>query len=206
MYIPKIYRNESVDDTREFIRRNGFATLVSTVAGRPWATHIPLLLDRNDSGKDILHGHISKANPQWKNFSTDQEVLAIFLGPHAYISPSWYDHENVPTWNYLAVHVYGKISVIDGEKLLQSLSKLTDVYEHGKEHPVSVDRLSAKTLHDNLHGVVGFEIEISDIHSAKKLSQNRHDLDYANIIKELDKTGNAGDIAIAREMEKNRNL
>src|SRR6187402_3094913 len=107
MYIPREYKNEDLASVKEFIQSNGFAILVSEAEGKPWATHLPLVLDTNSEGKDILFGHISKANKQWKDFDPDKEVLAIFSGPHAYISSSWYDHVNVPTWNYLAVHIYG---------------------------------------------------------------------------------------------------
>ena len=88
------------------------------------ATHIPLELSKNKLGKDILQGHVSKANPQWHHFKNNTEVLAIFTGPHGYISSSWYDFEEVPTWNYIAVHVYGTIKIIEGEELYNSLKQL----------------------------------------------------------------------------------
>src|ERR1700712_1365723 len=118
MYIPPLYKNNDEAAVRDFIDKNSFGILISQVNAKLWGTHIPLGLDKNDSGQDILTGHISKGNPQWKNFRDDSEVLAIFPGPHSYISSSWYDHENVPTWNYIAVHVYGKIKIIEGEKLV----------------------------------------------------------------------------------------
>jgi len=108
------------------------------------ATHIPIPLDKNENGNSILVGHISKSNPQWKNFINDNEVLAIFNGPHSYISSSWCDHENVPTWNYIAVHIYGKIKIIEGEKLIEPLTNLLDKYEKKSEKPVSVTSMSQK--------------------------------------------------------------
>src|SRR5436190_23118671 len=119
MYVPGYSRNQNIDEVKEFIKENSFGILVSSGSSKLHATHIPLELSTNGNGKDILTGHISKANPQWKNFNGSDRVLVIFNGPHAYVSSSWYDHENVPTWNYIAVHVYGIIKIIEGEKLLQ---------------------------------------------------------------------------------------
>ena len=108
MYIPQHYRNENLKEVREFIINNSFGILINQIDGKPWATHIPLELDKDSNGKDILYGHIAKANPQWKYFDDASEVLCIFNGPHSYVSSSWYKEEEVPTWNYIAVHIYGK--------------------------------------------------------------------------------------------------
>lgn len=202
MYIPKFYKNENIDEVKSFIRDNGFGILVSQAESKLWATHIPLELDKNENGKDVLYGHISKGNPQWKNFYEKENVLAIFQGPHAYISSSWYDHENVPTWNYIAVHIYGKIRVIEGEKLFHVLKKLTDKYESHSENPVSIEKMSEKYLQREIKGIVGFEIEIENIHSAYKLSQNRDKVNHTNIIKELEKKGDHNSLAVAEEMKK----
>jgi transcriptional regulator len=205
LYIPKLYRNNNIEEVREFISQNGFAIIASSSGKKIEATHIPLLLDRNEAGRDILHGHMSKANPQWKNFTEGDEILAIFQGAHTYVSSSWYEHENVPTWNYLAVHIYGKIHIYDEASLLKSLTKLVDKYEANSEHPVSVPTMSEKVMKENLGGVVGFEIEITEIYYATKLSQNQNDRDHENIIHELKKTGNPDAERIAGEMYKNRN-
>ena len=113
MYIPAIYKNENQEEIEQFIHENGFAILVNQTHDKPWATHIPLELDHDNDGNTILVGHISKENPQGESFKTNTDVLAIFTGPHAYISSSWYDHENVPTWNYTAVHVYGNVTILN---------------------------------------------------------------------------------------------
>ncbi|MCU0354015.1 MAG: FMN-binding negative transcriptional regulator, partial [Cytophagales bacterium] len=97
MYIPKYHRNDNIDEVKSFIEQNSFGILVSQADSKLWATHIPLELDRNENNKDVLYGHISRGNPQWRYFSDNSQVLAIFPGPHTYISSSWYDHENVPT-------------------------------------------------------------------------------------------------------------
>lgn len=204
MYVPNFYKNENTNEIHHFIATNSFGILVSQTDTKLWATHIPLMLDKNQSGKDVLHGHISKGNPQWKNFAHNTQVLAIFSGAHSYISSSWYNHENVPTWNYIAVHIYGTIKIIEGEYLLQTLKKLVDKYEAASEHPVSVDTMSPKFLNKELRGIVGFEIEIDHIEAAYKLSQNRDELNHAHIIAQLQQKGDTQSLNIAQEMIKHK--
>jgi transcriptional regulator len=161
-----------------------------------------LELDKNENGEAVLVGHISKANPQWKNFEADSNVLAIFNGPHSYISSSWYDHENVPTWNYIAVHIYGKVNIIEGDKLLNTLKKLVDKYESQSEKPISVDKMSEKFISKEIKGIIGFEIVITEIQSAYKLSQNRDAQNHENITSELRKSNNPDAHLVATAMEK----
>ena len=203
MYIPELYKNENREEIESFIHQNGFAILVNQTQGKLWATHTPLLLETREDGKLILTGHISKANPQALSFNDNDEVLAIFSGAHAYISSSWYDHENVPTWNYLAVHVYGKVRVYNHEEALDFLKKLVDKYEAKSKNPVRVENLSEKTMRE-ARGIVAFEIEITNLEAQKKLSQNRDDKNYRNIITELEKTKENQALAVAEAMKKNR--
>lgn len=203
MYIPDLYKNENQEDIHNFIHQNGFAILVNQTNGKLWATHTPLILETNAEGKQILVGHISKANPQAESFKSNDEVLAIFSGAHTYISSSWYDHENVPTWNYLAVHVYGKVKVYNHDEAINFLKKLVDKYEAKSEKPIRIENLSEKTMRE-ARGIVAFEIEITRIEAQKKLSQNRDDKNYQNIISELEKTNDNQAIDIANEMKKNR--
>ncbi|MGL2966268.1 FMN-binding negative transcriptional regulator [Flavobacterium sp. XGLA_31] len=203
MYIPDLYKNENREDIESFIHQNGFAILVNQTNGKLWATHIPLILDVNTKGKQVLVGHISKANPQSESLKNETEVLAIFSGVHSYISSSWYDHENVPTWNYLAVHVYGKVTVYDHEQAVEALKKLVDKYEAQSKNPIRVENLSEKTMRE-ARGITAFEIEITSIEAQKKLSQNRDDKNYANIISALEKTDDYQAKAVAEAMKKNR--
>lgn len=205
MYIPKQFRNEDISSVKDFIAEHGFAILVSNAEGRPWATHIPLHLSKDATGKDILEGHISRGNKQWKSFDNGQEVLAIFQGPHAYISSSWYDHENVPTWNYIAVHIYGRIKIIGAEALRQQLSRLVDKYESRVQNPVSMAGLSKGFLDKELGGVVGFEVEITEIQAAAKLSQNRDDINKQNIIDGLHTLGDTGSLTMADILKQKNN-
>ncbi len=202
MYIPHIYKNENIDEIEGFIQQNSFAILVNQTDGVPLASHIPLELEKNDAGEDILVGHLAKANPQWKSFNANNRVLAIFHGPHSYVSSSWYKEEEVPTWNYIAVHIYGTIRIQEEKQLFTSLNKLVDKYEKDSEDPVKIENLSKSTMRQ-IKGVVGFEITIEDIQAAYKLSQGRKE-DHPRIIEELSKRENPGSREIADEM-KNRN-
>jgi transcriptional regulator len=204
MYTPANFKNENIDEVKSFIEANSFGILVSSLDSKLLATHIPLELYTKEDGTAVLQGHISRANPQWKNFKTSGEVMAIFPGPHAYISASWYDHLNVPTWNYIAVHVYGEIRIIEGEELIESLSKMTHKYEKGSKNPISVEGMPSEYVLKQLKGLVGFEITITDIQSAYKLSQNRDDANHQNIVSELENRGDAQSIEVAREMKVSR--
>lgn len=199
MYTPKLNRKENVEELHEFIRKNGFGILISTVEGKPWASHLPLLLSTD--GKK-LSGHLARGNKQWKEWNDESEMLAIFTGPHTYISSSWYDHENVPTWDYIAVHVYGKLKILSDQELLQSLKELTDKYEKESERPVAVERMNPDYLKKEMLGIVGFEIEIIKIEAAYKLSQNRDAKNHEAIITELEKRNDPASTAIADEMKK----
>ena len=201
MYTPDIYKNENQEEIKEFLRENSFGILINQTNGKLCATHIPLELETTADGKDILYGHISAENPQAQGLQNNDEVLAVFSGPHSYISSSWYDHENVPTWNYIAVHVCGKIKIIEGEAVIESLKKLVDKYEKNFKNPIQVENLSKKTMMQS-RGIIAFEIDITEIQATKKMSQNRDDKNYQNIIIELKKINTNQSIAVANEMKK----
>ena len=201
MYTPNSYKNENPEDIKAFLKENSFGILINQTNGKLCATHIPIELEINADGKEVLQGHISKLNPQAEGFVENDQVLAVFSGPHSYISSSWYDHENVPTWNYIAVHVYGKIKIVDETTAIASLKKLVDKYEANSANPVRIEDLSAKTMRE-AKGIIAFEIEIDEIQATRKLSQNRDKHNYSNIISELEKTKNPQSIAVAKEMSK----
>ena len=202
MYVNPINRWEEEPEIIEFIRKHAFATLVTQVNQRPLATHLPLILDQNDAGQPVLTGHLARANQQWKAFSDQPEVLVMFQGPHAYISSSWYNHENVPTWNYLAVHVYGKIRIISDDELWNHLKKLVDTYEEGRRNQVRIEKMSKNYLEGQIRALVGFEIIISEVQASAKLSQNRDETNYENIITELEKSKFHLDQEVSAEMRK----
>lgn len=200
MYIPEIYKNENPEEIRDFLRANGFGILVTHKEGKSCATHIPLELAINAEGEEILHGHISKANEQVAHLIDGIEVLCIFNGPHSYISASWYDFEEVSTWNYIAVQMRGKLTVLDADGLRKSVKALMNKYEASQENPVDMENLSEKTMRQ-ISGIVGFEIEITEIHAAKKMSQNRDDKNHSAVMDRLRENGNAAEKAVAEEME-----
>ena len=204
MYIPDYYNDSTIEEVKDFIKAHGFGLLITTTADRPQATHIPMEPGTNDKGKDVLRGHIAKANPQWKSFKDNGEVLVVFQGPHAYVSSSWYTHKDVPTWNYVAVHVYGTISIIEGEKLYRSLKELVDKYENSTKTYLSLESLPEKMIKRDMRGIVGFEIAITEVRAAFKLSQKKDDETYANIVNKLGASEKDHEKAISEYMKNRR--
>lgn len=184
MYIPKYFNVKNVDEIFGFVRKNSFGTIVTTEQGKPIATHLPLQLIK-EGDTYYITGHMAYGNPQWRTFETHQDVLVMFQGPHAYISSSWYEEENVPTWNYQAVHVYGEASILDEEELKQDLTMLLQKYEEHRKNPVLWDKIPPQLLEKQLKGIVGFKIKVQEIQAANKLSQNRNEEDYHNIVNKL---------------------
>jgi transcriptional regulator len=203
MYIPKHFEEKDLYEIASLIKEFGFATLVSSANGLPRATHIPLELVIDKEGIWRLYGHIARANPQWRDFADHPGVLAIFMGPHSYVSPSWYDHKNVPTWNYKAVHLSGKAHTIEGEALESLLRAMMHRYESAHaEKPLSYDEVPRDLLDMDLKALVGIEIVVDKIEAASKLSQNRNQASYENIIDNLKKLDAYDSKRIAVEMEK----
>lgn len=201
MYIPEHYKNNDQKEILEFLKANAFGILV-TGGSKLLATHIPLeLIERN--GSFFLEGHVARGNEQWKTFKNEKEVLAIFNGPHSYVSSSWYDFEEVPTWNYVAVHVYGKLKEVTGEAFEALLHRLINKYEATMKHPIKPENLSKKTM-AQMRGIIGFEIEITDIQATYKLSQSHNDKNYHSVVEELEKTPLSASNEIAELMKKKR--
>ena len=201
MYIPDIYVNKNRSEILRFIEENSFAILVNQSNGKINATHIPLFIEESNDNQLVLSGHISKLNPQCENFEENGNVLAIFSGAHSYISSSWYDYEEVPTWNYLAVHVEGKIEILNEEQKLLHLENLVNKYEKNSENPISTKSLSKETM-SQANGILAFNIIVSNIDAVKKLSQNKSENNKKSIISHLEKSENEGAKVIAEEMKK----
>lgn len=204
MFIPGIFKTTDTESVRQFIRGHSFGILISTVGGRPCATHIPVILMQDAEGREFLSGHISKANPQWKEFGNHPEVLVVFTGSNSYISSSWYDHENVPTWNYMAVHVYGTLSIVEGDELKAHLAAMVNTYEAVMPHPVAVERMSESFIQSEMKGIVGFTVTLTEIQAAEKLSQNRDDKNYHQIIQGLETQGDPDSVTMAAIMKTKR--
>lgn len=187
MYIPRLFHEGNWPQIRRVIEENSFATIVSCDAGVPTATHVPLRLVESADGNAKLQGHMSKANPHWRLFEQDGRSLVIFAGPHSYVSPRWYDHVNVPTWNYIAVHAYGKPRLVVAEEFRELMKGLVDQYEGNVEtsRRYSFEGLPADFVESQMKGIVGFEIAVDEIQASFKLSQNRDQKNYENVISTL---------------------
>ena len=204
MYIPKLFAQHNETEIVQFIEHNNFGILINQVDQRLWATHIPFIYSKSQEGKHQLTGHISKANKQWESFENEDEVLVIFSGPHEYISSSWYDHENVPTWNYTAVHVYGKICLLNEDELYQELAKLMEKQEAAVQNPKVLAQMPQELVRKEMKGIVGFRIDITEFQAVEKLSQNRDAKNHQTIITELEQSNDTSSHAIAGLMKKNK--
>lgn len=183
MFIPKHFKITDMEEVRDFIRKHSFGTIVTTDQGRPTATHLPLELNDVD-GEYYISGHFAKANPQWKTLEGQKKVLIIYQGPHAYISSTWYEDENVSTWNYQAIHVYGTPTILSEEELKEDLKSLMWKYETDKENGAVWENTSDETK-KQINGIVGFKVKVEEVQAAYKLSQNRNEKDYNNVIEKL---------------------
>ncbi|MEK7015645.1 FMN-binding negative transcriptional regulator [Bacillus sp. FSL R9-9410] len=199
MYIPKHFTIQDEETKYEMIEQNSFATLFSQHNGAPYATHLPLLLNRETL---TLYGHFARPNEQWKD-SGNQQVLAVFQGPHSYISPSWYEtNKAVPTWNYVAVHVYGELEIVEDEQgLIDSLQDLVHKYENPKS-TYSLNDVDPNYMEGLSRGIVGFKIKINKIEGKAKLSQNHSVERRELVVEELEKVGSEGSRGIAGLMKK----
>ncbi len=178
-----------------------FAALVTQQDGVPVATHLPFLLDMERGQYGTLMAHMARANPQWRTFNSGQEALVIFQGPHAYISPSWYEVElSVPTWNYAAVHAYGVPRIIDDKATLYDLLKaLIERHEAQFEKPWDF-QLPEDYLQKMMQGTVGFEIEITRLEGKFKMSQNRSASEQQRVIAALRESQDVSNVQVAELM------
>lgn len=202
MYIHKFYREENREKILESLRQIDFATLVAYDGEKPVASH--LMMEVMEEGEKLfVNGHMSKANDLWKMLDKNVEVLVIFQGPHTYISPTWYNHVNVPTWNYQSVHVYGKPQIITDKSLTYGiLKRLMDRYE--PNGPSAMEALPQDFVEKEMKGIVAFQIEVTKIEASYKLSQNRDDESYQNIVAELEKRTDDLSRGVAAAMRQNR--
>ncbi|ROH96706.1 FMN-binding negative transcriptional regulator [Chryseobacterium daecheongense] len=188
MYIPKLYKSEDYHLMKEIIKENAFALLISSV-DKIRATHSMMMLNEDDHEQIYIETHISKANPQAKLLKNGDEVLCDFLGAHTYISSSWYDHVNVSTWNYEAVQIYGKVELMNHEELYDHLDKLTYKYESAQRCPMFVKDMGKEFVEKEMKGAFGLKIIPTEICIKQKLSQNRKENDFQNIISNLEQSG-----------------
>lgn len=208
MYTPDIFALTDPAEVRRTLHEHGFALLVTAAEGAPMASHLPFLFDAGRGPKGALLCHMAKANPQWKDFpaleATGREALVVFQGPHGYVSPSWYAAgPAVPTWNYLAVHAYGTLRIIDDPAEIKAhQARLVDTHEAGFAVPWSMAGQSEKYIARMLRGIVAFEIPISRLEAKAKLNQNKSDADRQGVIAALEASGRPGDLELAAIMRR----
>jgi transcriptional regulator len=200
MYIPPYFREQDESKLIEFMQAHNFANLISCMNNSPLATHLPFVIEKRQD-KLFLISHMAKANPQWESF-TDNQLLIIFQGPHAYISPSNYEkQQNVPTWNYIAVHAYGNAKIIDDPKEVWSLMERT-ITNFEDKFMEQWKNLSPEYVNGMLKAIVAFEIEVTKLDGKFKLSQNKTRNEQAKIISSFEKSDDSIQKEIAEEMRK----
>ena len=172
MYLPRHYAVTDKQQLHDFIKENGFGIMFSSNGPEPMATHLPFILDEHAGEQGTLLSHMAGANRQWR-YDDGQEVLAVFQGSHTYVSPTWYqDPETVPTWNYVAVHAYGKLRAVQDQQRLQNiLAQITDYYESSLPEPWQA-QFNSEYAQQMLKRIVVFDIEIDKIQGKWKLNQN----------------------------------
>lgn len=202
MYIPEEFAERDPERIGALIAEYGFALLVSVDgAGAPFASHLPLLYDPARGPHGTLAGHMARANPQWQQLDPAREAMAVFGGPHAYVSPAWYKmHPAVPTWNYVAVHVYGRPRIVeDAAEARALLARMVETYEAGSARPWRME-LPPDYEAMMIRNIVAFEIDVTRIEAKRKLSQNRAPADRRAVAERLDALGTDAAAALARMM------
>jgi transcriptional regulator len=187
MYVPPAFRDDDIDSIRATIRAARLASLITATADGLMATPLPLFLAENEGERGVLYGHVAKANPQWRS-TPNGEALAIFTGPEAYVTPSWYAAKQdtgkvVPTWNYITIHAYGPVEFFeDADRLLQVVTRLTNIHETSRAEPWAVDDAPADFIAAQLRGIVGVRIPVTRFEGKRKMSQNRSETDRAGVV------------------------
>jgi len=201
MYIPPAFKDD-LESIRKTIRNARLANLVTATTDGPVATPLPLFLDESEGEQGTLYGHVAKANPQWR-LPPLGEALAIFTGPEAYVTPSWYATKQetgkvVPTWNYVAVHAYGPVEFFhEPERLLDVVTRLTSKHEGARAEPWAVSDAPADFIAAQLRGIVGVRIPVTRFEGKRKMSQNRPEADRVGVAAGLAASENPQDREVA---------
>jgi transcriptional regulator len=199
MYVPIAFAEERVDVLHDFIRRHGFASLVTCGRAGPTASHVPVVLVPEQGNLGALHFHLAKPNEQCTDLMEGSAALLMFHGPHAYISPGWYAKPEaaVPTWNYIVVHAHGAARVMSDDRLAYHLRMLVSAYESTGSDGWSVKRLTGEAFEKLRRGIVGFEVEIIRLQGKWKLGQNRSREDREGAVRGLRKSMQPESLAVA---------
>ena len=210
MYLPGHFEESRIDILHQLIRERPLATIVTLGSAGLNANHIPFELSAEPAPLGTLRGHVARANPLWRDFSENIDALIIFHGPRAYVSPSWYPTkqatgEVVPTYNYIVVHAYGRLQIIDDPRWLRGLvTRLTEGFEAARAQPWHVTDAPDGFIENQLGAIVGIEIVISKLFGKWKASQNRPVVDREGVVKGLSESNDADSLALA-ELVRERN-
>jgi transcriptional regulator len=202
LYIPKFNEETRLEILHGLIQSQPFATLITMGSSGLIATHLPMALSPGEGSPDILRGHVSRANPQWRDLDSSVDALAIFAGPQHYITPSWYpekfeDAKVVPTWNYAVVHAYGTVTTIeDPAWLLTHLKSLTAQHEAAFPSPWAVTDVPEDYVASQIRGIVGIEIPIRRLEGKWKVSQNKSERTRKSIERGLEELGTPASLAM----------
>jgi len=207
MYIPRANREDRLSVLHKLMVDQPFASLITVGSSGLFASHIPMVLEQNGAN-GLLRGHISRANRQWQDYSSSIEALAIFSGPQHYITPSWYPEKQetgkvVPTWNYVVVHAYGHLKVIeDCEWLMTHLKNLTSIHEADSSVPWKIGDAPADYIASQVKGIVGLEMAIERLEGKWKVSQNRSEQDRSGVAKGLAELNTTESLAMKALVER----
>ncbi|MGC2085510.1 MAG: FMN-binding negative transcriptional regulator [Bradyrhizobium sp.] len=202
MYTPPAFADNDADSVKATIRAARLANLITATADGPLATPLPLFLDDTEGERGVLYGHVARANPQWQAVPIG-EALAVFMGPDAYVTPSWYAAKQetgkvVPTWNYIAVHAYGPVEFFqEPQRLLAAVTRLTNIHEHPRAEPWAVSDAPADFIAAQLRGIVGVRIPVTRFEGKRKMSQNRPEADRIRVAAGLAASEDPGDREVA---------
>ncbi len=208
MYVPDVFSLTEPAEIDRIIRQFSFGLLVTATGGAPQATHLPFMWDAAAGPKGTLLGHMARANLHWRDFArlaaAEQEALVVFQGEHGYVTPNWYQPgPAVPTWNYLAVHLYGVPRLVeDPAEMSALLARLADTHEQGFETPWTMADQPADFMARMMRGIVAFEIPVTRIEAKAKLSQNRPAEDRTAVVAALETSDRPGDRELGGAMRK----
>jgi len=203
MYVPKHFKEDDFINQTRYIMADSFGSLVTSVEGEPYASHVPFYFNPYKGSHGTLFAHVAQANDHWKYFDSPHHSLAIFTGPNAFITPNWYKSDNtVPTWNYVAVHVYGRPQIIkETDAVLDLLRNLNSINENNITGKWTTEKMDQARLYAMLKNIIAFKIPVSRIEGKRKMSQNKKLDDHQSLIDGLRTMNTSLSSAVANEMD-----
>jgi transcriptional regulator len=195
MYSPPYYRQDDAEELFRFMVSHPFILLISNGCPEPFVTHLPVVTEKEENGQITVFGHMALANPQWKSWQEGTRVTAVFHGPHAYVSPAHYTSlQNVPTWNYIAVHATGSIKLTNDKETMAIMEKTIMAYD--ANYMQQYRGLDERYREGLLKGVAGFHLIVDKLEGKYKLNQNKPEQDRINVVRHFEKSEDSA----AREM------